>query len=182
MFQDESRNVDGYQGARTVHMGVDLGGPVGTKVYAFEEGTIHSAGYNPDLGDYGHVMVVEHSLPSISLDVEDKDASKQETVDSDASGVTETTTHERKVWALYGHLDAKSVRDKVPGKRVRKGQVLGRIGDVHENGGWYYPHVHFQLSTEEPTTHDLPGAVSMADRPRALVAYPDPRIVLGALY
>jgi len=44
------------------------------------------------------------------------------------------------------------------------------------------PHVHFQLSTIEPETNDMPGAVTMADRARALIDYPDPRLVLGALY
>ena len=43
-------------------------------------------------------------------------------------------------------------------------------------------HVHFQLSTEAPETHDMPGAVTLDDRPKALVRYPDPRWVLGMLY
>jgi hypothetical protein len=44
------------------------------------------------------------------------------------------------------------------------------------------PHVHFQLSSHPPDTHDMPGAVSIEDRPRALLDYPDPRLVLGPLY
>ena len=33
-----------------------------------------------------------------------------------------------------------------------------------------------------PETHDMPGVVSPTDRPRALLHYPDPRLVLGPLY
>jgi len=55
------------------------------------------------------------------------------------------------------------------------------MGKKHENGGWE-PHVHFQLSLVEPVVPDLPGVVARADREQALIDYPDPRLVLGALY
>ena len=55
------------------------------------------------------------------------------------------------------------------------------MGTREVNGGWN-PHLHFQLSLLEPETHDLPGAVSVADRSWALRAFPDPRLVLGPLY
>ena len=51
----------------------------------------------------------------------------------------------------------------------------------HENGGWE-PHLHFQLSYQEPETHDMPGVVAPSDREEALQIYPDPRLVLGTLY
>ena len=86
------------------------------------------------------------------------------------------------MWALYGHLDASTLKRNEVGKIVKRGEVLGCIGDVHENGGWNIPHVHFQLSIQEPATHDMPGAVALRDRERALVTYPDPRFVLGELY
>ena len=147
---------DGGQGNwRTVHIGIDLGGPVGTKVRAFADGKIHSVGFNSAWGDYGNVIVVEHALDNVG---------------------------ERKVWALYGHLDGGSIKSKKAGDPVRRGQVLGRMGDVHENGGWSDPHLHFQLAIKPPVTHDMPGVVTGADRDRALVEYPDPRLVLGDIY
>lgn len=158
MFDDTSRQIDGYAGHRTVHIGIDLDAPVHTKVYSFCNGIVHSAGYNADLGDYGNVIVVEHNL-----------------------GKFQNGT-ERKLWALYGHLDDKSIQGKHAGKRVKRGQVLGRMGDIHENGGWKISHVHFQLSLYPPKTHDMPGVVSVKDRPQALLHYPDPRLVLGPLY
>ena len=88
----------------------------------------------------------------------------------------------RRLWALYhGHLDDKAIVGMHPGKRVKRGECLGRMGDIHENGGWRISHVHFQLSLFPPETHDMPGVVSVDDRPRALLHYPDPRLVLGSL-
>lgn len=195
LFDDIKNDLDGYAGARTVHIGMDIDGPVGTKVYAFAGGIIHSAGYNAELGDYGNVIVIEHDLGNIlSMDASTKAAvcgseksvkyvASSSCVDNnDKQG--STSTNHLKVWALYGHLDAKSIQGskKKIGSPVKKGQVLGRFGDIHENGGWLLPHVHFQLATHPPSTHDMPGAVAIQDRPKALLDYPDPRLVLGPLY
>ena len=112
LFDDTSNTISGFAGARTVHIGIDLDGPLGTKVFAFTDGIIHKVGYNARLGDYGNVIVVEHNLNAAD----------------DGS--------ERKIYGLYGHMDGKSIKGKKAGQRVKKGQVLGRMGDIHENGGW----------------------------------------------
>eukprot|EP00551_Chaetoceros_affinis_P012756 CAMPEP_0203666306 /NCGR_PEP_ID=MMETSP0090-20130426/3364_1 /ASSEMBLY_ACC=CAM_ASM_001088 /TAXON_ID=426623 /ORGANISM="Chaetoceros affinis, Strain CCMP159" /LENGTH=480 /DNA_ID=CAMNT_0050530147 /DNA_START=68 /DNA_END=1510 /DNA_ORIENTATION=+ len=169
MFQNRDHQIDGYDGARTIHMGIDLGGPVGTKVYSFWNGKIHSLGYNDQLGDYGYVIVVEYDIPT---------GCEESEKNSIQAGEGMTT----KVWGLYGHLDQKSIQGKKIGQRVKRGSIIGRMGDVHENGGWKMPHVHFQLSILEPDTHDMPGAVSEKDLTKALLNYPDPRLVVGDLY
>jgi len=170
LFDDLDNTIDGYGGRRTVHLGMDLGGPVGTPVYAFCDGIVHSVGYNPELGDYGHVVVVEH-----------------------------VWGNGKRCWALYGHLGASAltINNKgwkrflphqhkallQPGDKIQKGQILGRMGDIDENGGWIHPHLHFQLSTKPPDQpHDMPGASSIKDREEALQQYPDPRYVLGPMY
>ena len=162
LFDDISNDIDGFAGQRTVHVGIDLDGPVGTPVHAFGNGCIHSAGYNPDLGDYGNVVVIRHDLPLSSSSMK----------------------NHRHVYALYGHLTDSSISQNncQVGQSVAAGDVIGAMGDIHENGGWFIPHVHFQLSVQPPKTHDMPGVVSLADRPKALLEYPDPRWVLGALY
>ena len=140
-----------FGGIRNIHMGVDIGGPVGTPCMAFTDGEISHFGYNSEPGDYGHVIITKHNI----------------------SGTT--------VWALYGHLDSTSVKDKSIGQIVNKGEVIAWFGARHENGGWE-PHLHFQLSLLEPETHDLPGVVAPEDRAQALLDYPDPRLVLGPIY
>jgi murein DD-endopeptidase MepM/ murein hydrolase activator NlpD len=172
MFEDESNRIDGFGGRRTVHLGIDLSAPVGTNVHAFCDGTIHSVGYNPEYGDYGYVIIIEHFWNSTISSSSSSSSSKE----------TTTTT---KVWALYGHLDKSTLQSgkRKPGDYIRKGEIVGRVGDVDENGGWKAPHVHFQLSAKPPDQpHDMPGAASVEDRTAALLQYPDPRYVLGELY
>ena len=67
------------------------------------------------------------------------------------------------------------------GRRFAAGEVLGWLGEPHENGGWP-PHVHLQLAWERPAIPDLPGAVRREERVAAMALYPDPRLVLGPIY
>ena len=138
-------------GGRCVHVGMDIGAPVGTPIRAFYEGAILFQGYNPAAGDYGYTIITEHKLDGVEL------------------------------FALWGHLSKASIELRKPGDTFRAGDVIAYIGDRHENGRWN-PHLHFQLSYDRPTTHDLPGVVSEADRAHALEIYPDPRLVLGPIY
>jgi murein DD-endopeptidase MepM/ murein hydrolase activator NlpD len=140
-----------FEGRRTVHMGVDLGGPVGVAVHAFADAVVIHAGCNPAPGDYGPTLVTEQRL-----------------VDG------------RLIYALFGHLSLASLAHSPIGRRVAAGDVLGWLGDPSVNGGWP-PHVHLQLSWERPATHDLPGAVAVVDRDDARKRYPDPAMILGSM-
>lgn len=140
-----------FAGARDVHMGIDLAAPVGTPIHAFDDGEIHRFGVNPADGDYGCTVVTRHTLDG------------------------------RPVYALHGHLSARSLEGKREGQRIARGEIIAWVGDRHENGNWN-PHLHFQLSWEAPDTPDMPGAVSDADRAKSLEKYPDPRRVLGPIY
>ena len=99
-------NTEIFGGERNVHIGIDIGGPVGTPCMAFMDGEISHFGYNPAAGDYGNVIITKHEI----------------------SGA--------KVWALYGHLDAASIEDKKIGQRVVAGEVIAWFGSFEENGGW----------------------------------------------
>jgi murein DD-endopeptidase MepM/ murein hydrolase activator NlpD len=136
---------------RDIHLGVDLAAPVGTEVWAFAPGTLFRVGYNPAPGDYGHALVTRHDL---------------------GGGV---------LYALYGHLSARSLGQHREGESFNAGALLGWLGDRHENGGWN-PHLHFQLSWEAPDRADMPGVVNDAGREAALARHPDPRLVLGPIY
>ena len=143
--------TDLFSDGRFLHIGIDIGAPVGTPCMAFDDGEISHFGYNPADGDYGYVIITKHLVGEYTI------------------------------WALYGHLSADSIKGKQVGQKVTRGEVIGWMGDKHENGGWE-PHLHFQLSVDEPETHDMPGVVSPEDRDWALQKYPDPRLVLGPIY
>ncbi|MGZ3711752.1 MAG: peptidoglycan DD-metalloendopeptidase family protein [Bdellovibrionota bacterium] len=136
---------------RDIHMGIDIGAPIGTEVFSFWGGEIFLTGYNGAEGDYGNTVIVKHTLAGTDL------------------------------YALYGHLSQASIEGKKPGQKISKGEVIAWVGDKHENGGWN-PHLHFQLSYERPEKCDMPGVVKDSDRAEALRIFPDPRLVLGAIY
>jgi murein DD-endopeptidase MepM/ murein hydrolase activator NlpD len=163
---------------RSVHVGIDLsiGGRVGTPVYAFTDGHIHSVGYNPELGDYGNVIVVHHYwYRNTTL--------KYKNQNTNHTAPSATNPEKVILYALYGHLSDRSIKYKQTNDTIRRGQIIGYIGNVYENGGWYTPHLHFQLSTLPPDMpHDMPGAICYQDRIPLLYQYFDPRYVLGTLH
>ena len=95
--------------------------------------------------------------------------------------ITKHLIDSKPIWALYGHLSAESIKGKKIGQKVSRGEVICWMGDKHENGGWE-SHLHFQLSINEPETHDMPGVIDPKNRDEALENYPDPRLVLGPIY
>ncbi len=85
------------------------------------------------------------------------------------------------LFGLYGHLSKDSLQMVSQGEEIGKGQKIAELGNSDVNGGWA-PHLHFQLSNEDPGEPDMPGVVAEEDREEALGKYPDPRIILGDLY
>jgi len=140
-----------FSDGRELHIGIDLFGPVGTPLHAFAEGEIFMRAYNAAQGDYGYTLITRHEWEG------------------------------RPLYALYGHLAARSVVEHPVGLRIKAGDIIAWVGDRHENGGWP-PHVHFQLSWEAPSVCDMPGVVRPEERAAALERYPDPRLVLGPIY
>ena len=55
-------NTKIFEGKRFLHVGIDIGGPVGTECMAFMDGEISHLGYNPEPGDYGNVVVLNIAL------------------------------------------------------------------------------------------------------------------------
>jgi murein DD-endopeptidase MepM/ murein hydrolase activator NlpD len=91
---------------RTVHLGIDLGGPEGVAVHAFSAGIVRFATDNDKPGDYGPTLITEHEVNGAPL------------------------------WVLHGHLSRSSLAHSPVGRRLRPGDVLGWLGGRHENGGW----------------------------------------------
>ena len=99
-------NTEIFHGERFLHVGIDIGAPIGTPCMAFSDGEVSHFGYNPEPGDYGNVLIIKHKLDGVSL------------------------------WALYGHLSSESIENKILGQKVVAGEVVAWFGDQSENGGW----------------------------------------------
>ena len=136
---------DLFGALRCLHVGIDLGGPAGVAVHAFDEGTILHCGINPEPGDYGHVIVTEHHFDG------------------------------RALYALHGHLSAHSITQRQPGERFECGAVLGWLGAQAENGGWaphlhfqlswQRPQTHDMPGVVDPADRD--AALALLDRIQA---------------
>ncbi len=95
--------------------------------------------------------------------------------------VTRHMLNDKPLYALHGHLSRDSLGRVEIGQKVAGGEEFAAIGKEEENGGWV-PHLHFQLSVDDPGEADMPGVVSSDRRKEALEKFPDPRFVLGPLY
>lgn len=152
-----------FGGVRDLHVGLDIGAPVSTDVYAFADGRVYSFGINPEAGSYGPTIITEHELQLPSAVGSSKYSPPQ------------------KFWVLHGHLSTESLDNLQVGDKITQGQKIATIGNEYENGGWP-PHIHIQISIEQPVNNDLPGVVRLSDREQALVTYPDPRLIVGQVY
>lgn len=135
---------------RTIHLGIDVFAPAMTPVHAPLPGKVTFVTYNADPLDYGNTLILTH----------------------DAGG---TPFH-----TLYGHLAGTLPTLVQVGDQVAAGQVIGHLGDWHENGGWA-AHLHFQIITDllAQTTGNFFGVghESLWDIWQSVS--PDPNLILG---
>ncbi len=99
---------------RDIHLGIDIFIEHGTDLYAPIDGKVKILKNNAFKYDYGPTLVLEHKFENT------------------------------KFYTLYGHL-SKIILNKLKiGKKVKKGDWIGKIGQTKENGNWL-PHLHFQI-------------------------------------
>ncbi len=148
------RYTDATGHRRTLHLGVDIFLPAGSRVFAPLEGVVHSTANHDAPLDYGGTLILAHRAAG-------------------ASGRAIT------FYTLYGHLAPASLHHLEKGAAVKAGQPLARLGDIHENGNWP-PHVHFQIITDLPEEADtFAGVGAHAHREVWLSLCPDPNAILG---
>lgn len=153
MYEGEQFHYEELQHQRTVHMGIDIAAPVGTEIYAFEDGYVFAVDNNDLPFDYGPTLITKHEICGFVF------------------------------WALYGHLRLDVLQKMHVGKSFKKGDIIAHIGDKNENGGWNpHVHFQLSTVAPPEGTCDLPGVVSLQDRELATRIFPDPRLVLGQLY
>lgn len=145
--------VEGNDGPewRTVHLGIDVGAASGTPIHVPLEGKIHSLRDNDAPGDYGPTVVLEHAA----------------------------TGSRPAFWTLYGHLSRTSLKRLTVGQTLGAGEILGWLGEVAENGGWW-PHVHVQVICDLlDKSGDYQGVARPNEREVMLSVSPDPSPLLG---
>ncbi len=132
---------------RNIHMGIDIGAPIGTPISAFTDGTIFSFTYNDLPGDYGYTVITKHL----------------------ALGQT--------LYCLFGHLAKRSLDGIFPGKPLTRGEVFAWVGDKAENGGWNpHLHFQVSIKMPEKcdmpgvvSEEDLDNALKIYLDPRLIV-------------
>ena len=92
--------------SRFIHMGIDIGAPVGTAVKSFFDGEIYSFKFNNIKFDYGYTIITKHKIKN------------------------------QNIYALYGHLSKSSIVNKSVGQKIHSGEDIAFLGNKQENGGW----------------------------------------------
>lgn len=134
---------------RSVHLGIDVFAKPGTPIRVPLDAWVHGLADNDAPFDYGPTVVLRHECRNMTF------------------------------YTLYGHLSRTSISQLKVGDRLRPGQVLAEIGQVHENGGWV-PHLHLQAYAHDLGLNtDLPGTCSPKDVPIWRSLCPDPSALLG---
>ncbi len=133
---------------RRLHLGVDIWGPVGTPVYAFMGGMVHSVAFNNHFGDYGATMILAHQIDTHSF------------------------------YTLYGHISLKDIHKVESGKYVNRGEVIAHFGHEKENGHWpphLHFQIIIDLQLKEG---DYPGVCKWSEKDFHLSNCPDPDLIL----
>lgn len=133
---------------RRLHLGIDIWGPVGTPVYAFLGGMVHSYAFNDQFGDYGATLVLLHQLDGMPF------------------------------YTLYGHVSLKDIQALTSGQYITFGQRIAHFGPPQENGHWPpHLHFQVILDMEL-REGDYPGVCRYSEREKYLANCPDPDLIL----
>lgn len=133
---------------RTIHLGVDIWGPVGTKVFTPLGGTVHSYAFNNHKGDYGATIILQHQLDGFVFHT------------------------------LYGHLSLADLGYLRPNNYVSPGICVGHFGSPAENGNWPpHLHFQIIMDMHEKAG-DYPGVCAASQKKAFQNNCPNPEIIL----
>lgn len=137
---------------RRLHIGIDIWGEEGTKVYAPLGGMVHSYGFNKNFGDYGATLVLLHQLDTITF------------------------------YTLYGHLSLNDIAKVTEYQYVSRGQVIGHFGKPEENGNWPPHLHFQVIKDMEEYKGDYPGVCRYSEHKKYLANCPDPDLILNMMH
>lgn len=133
---------------RNIHLGIDFWCDKNTAVLAVLDGEVHSFRNNDNFGDYGPTIILKHSIENTIF------------------------------YSLYGHLSMESIKDIKIGSRIKKEEIIGRLGGNEVNGD-YAPHLHFQLIMDiQESIGDYPGVASENEIEYYSKNCPNPNLLL----
>ena len=133
--------------SRTTHLGVDFWLPALTPVHAMFDGEIVTAANDSGFKTYGGLIILKHQGDGFEF------------------------------YSLYGHLSLSSLEGKRVGDILQKGDRIGYLGDMEENGCWS-PHLHFQLLLSPlDYVDDFPGVAYPSEIDVWKSICPDPNLL-----
>ena len=143
-----SRHFDSLEEPRRLHLGIDIWGEAGTKVFSPLDGIVHSFAFNNNDSDYGATIILTHNINGVFFHT------------------------------LYGHLSLNSIKNLHGGKRISRGEVFTEFGMRFENGNWPpHLHFQLILNMED-LEGDYPGVCKFSEKERWLQNSPDPDLIL----
>jgi murein DD-endopeptidase MepM/ murein hydrolase activator NlpD len=136
---------------RTIHLGIDIWGIVGTKVHVPVGGVVHSFAFNNHFGDYGATIILQHQLDTIVF------------------------------YTLYGHLSLNDLNNLKEGKYISRGEVLAHFGAPKENGDWPpHLHFQI-INDIRLNKGDYPGVCTLSESEKYLANCPNPDLILDMM-
>ncbi|KAJ3233504.1 hypothetical protein HDU81_002245 [Chytriomyces hyalinus] len=155
IYYDSRYRRDGDEGSewRTVHLGLDLFCPAGSRVVSPFPARVHSVIDNAEALDYGPTIFLQHTIPSENNDIH--------------------------FWTLYGHLDPECLTRLQVGQTLAAGDLVAHVGKPDRNGGWP-EHLHFQVITDLLSDNgDFPGVAFPEEIDVWKSLSPDPTLFSG---
>ena len=146
----ESTDLSGTP-ARSIHLGIDIWGTAGTKIFVPIGGTVHSFAYNDNFGDYGATIILQHQLETVVFHT------------------------------LYGHLSIADLVNVQEGKYISRGELLAHFGEPKENGDWPpHLHFQI-IEDMRISKGDYPGVCSINEKEKYLKNCPDADLILNLM-
>ena len=134
---------------RSIHLGTDIWGPAGTKVYAPLGGMVHSFAYNNEPGDYGATIILQHQLDMVSF------------------------------YSLYGHVSLADIAHLRKGMFITRGECFAHFGNEKENGGWPPHLHFQVIEDIRFAEGDYPGVCGPSEKEKYLANCPDGDLMLN---
>lgn len=147
-YKNLSVEADSKEESRSLHLGTDIWGAVGTTIFAPLGGMVESFAFNNNYGDYGVTIILQHQLETINF------------------------------YTLYGHLALNDITNLRKGKFISRGEPFAHFGLPEENGNWPpHLHFQLILDMNN-YEGDYPGVCKMSEAEKYLKNSPDPELIL----